>query len=56
MFILLYMPPCGEWYVHSHKLYTSVEQARDKAAKFLTPGTRIRIVELDALAGDEFTV
>lgn len=45
-FLLLYKPPCGEWYAHSHKLYPDRATARAKAAKFLEPGTPISIVHV----------
>ena len=44
MFVLLYRPPCGEWYIHSHKLYPSKEIARTRAQKFLPTGTPIAII------------
>lgn len=52
LFALLYKPPCGEWYVHSHKLYDSREQAREKASKFLEPGVPIAIVEVGTQIDD----
>ncbi len=45
-YLLFYEPPCGEWYVHSHKLYSSEEAARDAARKFLSPETPIAIVPI----------
>jgi len=47
MFVLLYKPPCGEWYVHSHKIYGNMEAARSKARKFLPRGTPIAILALE---------
>lgn len=46
-FILFYKPPCGNWYVHSHKLYSSVRAGQAGARKFLTPGTMIAVLPLD---------
>lgn len=46
-FILFYQPPCGNWYVHSHKLYSSVEAGKTGAQKFLPSGTRIAVVPAD---------
>lgn len=43
-FALLYRAPCGVWYVYSHKLYDVVDDAREAAGKFLTPGTPIAIM------------
>ncbi len=43
-YILLYKPPCGVWYVHSHKLYDSVEAARRAAIKFLHSDTPVYIL------------
>lgn len=48
MFVLFYKPPCGRWYVHSHKLYESEGAARAAAARFLTPGTPISIATVAA--------
>lgn len=45
-FLLFYQPPCGKWYVHSHKLYGSFDLARQAARKFLEPGTPISILPL----------
>lgn len=42
-YVLFYLPPCGAWYVHSHKLYDSEEEARDAARRFLRPGTSITV-------------
>jgi len=41
MIALFYKPPCGQWYVHSHKLYSSYQEAKEAAAKFLHPETPI---------------
>lgn len=40
-YILIYKPPCGTWYVHSHKLYDSPEDLVIAAKKFLSPGTPV---------------
>lgn len=42
-YILLYMPPCGNWYVHSHKIYPSEAAAIEAAKKFIAPGTLIAV-------------
>lgn len=42
-YLLFYKPPCGSWYVHSHKLYDTPEQARDSAKRFLHPDTEIAV-------------
>lgn len=34
-FALLYQPPCGQWYVHSHKMYPTIDAADAAAEKFL---------------------
>lgn len=41
MIVLLYRPPNGMWYVHSHKLYPTKKHARVAAREFLAPGTPI---------------
>lgn len=46
MFILFYKPPCGIWYVHSHKLYPSTDAAYEAAKKFLAPDTPISILSV----------
>lgn len=46
-FVLFYQPPCGKWYVHSHKLYPTPDKAREAAEQFLSPGTPIAIVEMN---------
>jgi hypothetical protein len=48
-FVLLYMPRCNSWYVHSHKLYSSFDEAREAAEKFLPVGTPIAIAPLAAV-------
>lgn len=48
-FVLFYQPPCGDWYVHSHKLYPSEEAARAAARKFLPVGTVIAIASVGSL-------
>jgi hypothetical protein len=52
-FILMYKPPCGLWYVHSHKLYDTEDQGRDAARRFLSPGTEYKLVPIDVEALDE---
>ncbi len=47
-FILFYKPPCGAWYVHSHKLYPSAAAAEHAAGKFLAAGTPIAILNFNA--------
>jgi hypothetical protein len=37
-YALFYKPACGEWYVHSHKLYDTKKKAEAAAHKFLMPG------------------
>jgi len=56
-YILLYKPPCGRWYVHSHKLYPTKAAAYEAAAKFLCPGTPyttrpVNLAELDQSVND----
>lgn len=46
-FALFYLPPCGEWYLHSHKLYDSREVALEKALKFLPPGSIVSVQPVD---------
>lgn len=46
-YVLFYRPRCGDWYVHSHKLYSSEEKAREAAKKFLHPKTQISIMPMD---------
>lgn len=46
-FILFYKPPCGNWYVHSHKLYPSVDAAYEAAKKFLHPDIPIAVKQVD---------
>ncbi len=45
--VLFYKPPCGKWYVHSHKTYPSVEDAYAAAKKFLHPDTPIAVLPVD---------
>jgi hypothetical protein len=45
--LLFYFPPCGKWYVHSHKIYESLAEAKEAAEKFLHPGTRFCIRSFD---------
>lgn len=45
-FILFYQPPCGTWYVHSHKLYATEAAAEAAAAKFLPPDTPISVAPI----------
>lgn len=52
-FVLLYQPPCGKWYVHSHKLYPSIADGKIGAQKFLPPGTRIAIIPVDIALVEE---
>lgn len=40
-FVLFYQPPCGTWYVHSHKLYDTEADAIEAAKKFLCANTPI---------------
>lgn len=49
-FILLYQPPVGLWYVHSHKIYCSSEDAEDAIERFITPGTPTKIINLGELS------
>lgn len=48
MVILLYKPPNGRWYVHSHKIYPSNDAAREAAREFLAPGTQISFRKVEA--------
>lgn len=48
-YALLYKPPCGVWYAHSHKLYLSVSAAEDAVVKFLPAGTEYSIVAVNLL-------
>lgn len=52
-YILLYLPPCGRWYVHSHKIYPSPEAARAAAKKFLHPDVVISVAIIDLSCHDE---
>lgn len=45
--VLFYKPPCGKWYVHSHKTYPSVEDAYAAAKKFLHPDPPIAVLPVD---------
>jgi hypothetical protein len=45
-YVLFYQPPCGKWYVHSHKIYGSVQDAFTAAEKFLSSGTPISIIAI----------
>lgn len=45
--VLFYLPPCGNWYVHSHKLYDTGDEAFEAAKKFLVPGTKFAPVTID---------
>lgn len=47
LYALFYMPPCGKWYVHSHKLFLSTELARDAAKRFLSAGTPYVILPIN---------
>lgn len=49
--LLLYKPPCGKWYVHSHKLYASHLEAYEAAKKFLHPDTPFAITDIGKLIG-----
>lgn len=49
-FILLYQPPCGRWYVHSHKLYDTRMQAVEAINKFLHADTPTLIVASNTLS------
>lgn len=49
-YALLYQPPCGAWYVHSHKLYDSPEQADEAAGRFLHHTTPRAVVPIDLAA------
>lgn len=46
-FALFYKPPCGRWYVHSHKLYPSVEAAEQAARAFLHFTTPFAVLFID---------
>lgn len=48
--LLLYRPPCGKWYVHSHKLYPNQDEAADAAIRFLPPEVPFEIIDLRAMA------
>lgn len=48
-FLLLYKPPCGKWYVHSHKLYMTVDDAYKAVCKFLHKGTPFQIIDISKL-------
>lgn len=50
-FILLYQPPVGLWYVHSHKIYCSPADAEDAIERFITPGTPVKIINIGELSG-----
>lgn len=52
-FALFYFPPCGKWYVHSHKLYETADAARDAARKFLVPGALFAILPIAAVDLDQ---
>lgn len=54
MYALLYKPPCGKWYVHSHKLYADPLQAEHAADKFLSPGTPYVAYQIDVEHLDEY--
>lgn len=45
-FVLFYKPPCGKWYVHSHKLYSDDAAANEAAVQFLPSGTPIAVVPI----------
>lgn len=56
--VLFYQPPCGKWYVHSHKLYPSQDAATEAAGKFLSPGipfaaVPVELGELNRIAAGE---
>jgi len=46
-YILFYRPPCGKWYVHSHKLYDSPAQADEAAGRFLHAETPRAVLPVD---------
>ena len=48
-FILLYQPPCGRWYVHSHKLYDTRMQAVEAINRFIHPETPTLTVSANAM-------
>lgn len=50
-FALFYRPPCGMWYIHSHKLYETPEKAHEAAKKFLHPDTLIFVLPVDVPFG-----
>jgi len=50
LFVLFYQPPCGKWYVHSHKRYPSAAAARLAAGEFLHPDTPYQVRSVAALA------
>lgn len=52
-YALLYLPPCGVWYVHSHKMFDTEELARQGARKFLPTGTEYAVIPVDVSALDE---
>lgn len=54
MYILFYKPPCGKWYVHSHKLYDTPLQADDAAKRFLAQGTPYAVLPVDVEELDEY--
>lgn len=45
---LLYMSRCGTWYVHSHRLYATVDEARQAAEKFLPVNTPVAFAPITA--------
>lgn len=55
-YVLFYQPPCGAWYVHSHKIYASAGDAAAAAKKFLAPGTPISIMKFNVSRLDETKV
>lgn len=55
-YVLFYQPPCGDWYVHSHKIYTSAGDAAAAAKKLLAPGTPISIMKFTVSRLDETKV
>ncbi len=48
-FILLYQPPCGQWYVHSHKIYPTIDKANAAIERFISLGTPTKILNLEGI-------
>lgn len=49
-YLIFYKPPCGIWYVHSHKIYPTLGAAKDAIKRFLPRGTPTAIRSIDLVA------